>query len=132
MSLPLKHSNTGVNYLGVVHSDFIRALARSSQEYFFVPMRKGGKEGEKVVGIKLSAQCHSLPRPHKVKVARKEVNDTVQLSRIPDYDGSYRQVEVAVSEEISRILKDFSTIIFLSFTILVQVDTYLDLEALLN
>ena len=53
----------------------------------------------------LSAQCHSLPRPHKVKVARKEVNDTVQLSRIPDYDGSYRQVEVAVSEEISRIVR---------------------------
>ena len=87
----------------------------------------------------LSAQCHSLPRSHKVKVARKEVNDTVQLSRIPDYDGSYRQVEVAVSEEISKIVLFFTY----SWRILVQsffcpslfwfkVDTYLDLEALLN
>eukprot|EP00731_Ephydatia_muelleri_P017484 Em0010g582a len=41
----------------------------------------------------LSAQCHSFPRPHKAKAARKEVNDTVELSRIPDYDGSYRHVE---------------------------------------
>ncbi|KAL5459883.1 hypothetical protein EMCRGX_G033270 [Ephydatia muelleri] len=104
MSLPLKHSNTGVNYTWeCVHSDFLRARARSSQ---------GGKEGEKLLGIKLSgdicmealsfvgsfgltvsdsfyqalsAQCHSLPRPHKVKAARKEVNNMVQLSRIPDY-----------------------------------------------
>ena len=40
MSLPLKHSNTGVNYLECVHSDFIRASARLSLEDFFVPMRK--------------------------------------------------------------------------------------------
>ena len=50
----------------------------------------------------LSMQFESrLPRAHKVKAVRTELNETVELIRIPGYDGCYRHVENAVCEEIS-------------------------------
>eukprot|EP00731_Ephydatia_muelleri_P024481 Em0016g752a len=50
-----------------------------------------------------------LPRAHKVKAVRIELNETVELIRIPGYDGCYRHVENAVCEEISRLLVEFPT-----------------------
>ena len=47
----------------------------------------------------LSAQCHSLPRPHKVKPARKQVNDTVELNRMIMTDCTD-----TTKSEISRIV----------------------------
>eukprot|EP00731_Ephydatia_muelleri_P003916 Em0002g92a len=58
----------------------------------------------------LSMQFESrLPRAHKVKAVRTELNETVELIRIPGYDGCYRHVENAVCEEISRLLVEFPT-----------------------
>ena len=54
---------------------------------------------------KLSMQFESrLPRAHKVKAVRTELNETVELICIPGYDGCYRHVENAVCEEISRLV----------------------------
>ena len=52
----------------------------------------------------LSMQFERLPRLHKVKATRTELNETVELIRIPGYDGCYRHVEMAVCEEISRLV----------------------------
>ena len=52
----------------------------------------------------LSMKCDSLPRASKVKAARWEFNKTVELFSIPTFDGSYRHVETAIREEITRLV----------------------------
>ena len=52
----------------------------------------------------LSMKCNSLPRASKVKAARSELNKTVKLFSIPTFDGSYRHIETAIREEITRRL----------------------------
>ncbi|KAL5508984.1 hypothetical protein EMCRGX_G004257 [Ephydatia muelleri] len=51
----------------------------------------------------LSMKCDSLPRASKVKAARWEFNKTVEQFSIPTFDGSYRHVEMAIREEITRL-----------------------------
>ena len=55
----------------------------------------------------LSMKCDSLPRASKVKAARSELNKTVKLFSIPTFDGSYRHVETAIQEEITRLVSVF-------------------------
>lgn len=52
----------------------------------------------------LTMHCDSLPRAHKIKEARYELNAQVELFRFPNYDGSYRNVETAVCDEITRLV----------------------------
>ena len=54
----------------------------------------------------LSMKCDSLPRASKVKAARWEFNKTVEHFSIPTFDGSYRHVEMAIREEITRLVSD--------------------------
>ena len=58
----------------------------------------------------LSMKCDSLPRASKVKAARSELNKTVELFSIPTFDGSYRHVETAIREEITRLVSVFTNI----------------------
>ena len=58
----------------------------------------------------LSMKCDSLPRASKVKAARSELNKTVELFSIPTFDGSYRHVETAIREEITRLVSIFTNI----------------------
>ena len=58
----------------------------------------------------LSMKCDSLPRASKVKAARSELNKTVELFSIPTFDGSYRHVETAIQEEITRLVCVFTNI----------------------
>ena len=58
----------------------------------------------------LSMKCDSLPRASKVKAARSELNKTVKLFSIPTFDGSYRHVETAIQEEITRLVSVFTNI----------------------
>ena len=55
----------------------------------------------------LPMKCDSLPS--KVKAARSELNKTVELFSIPTFDGSYRHVETAIQEEITRMVSVFIT-----------------------
>ncbi|KAL5484389.1 hypothetical protein EMCRGX_G020878 [Ephydatia muelleri] len=55
-------------------------------------------------------KCDSLPRASKVKAARSELNKTVKLFSIPTFDGSYRHVETAIREEITRLLGECPTL----------------------
>ena len=57
-----------------------------------------------------SMKCNSLPRASKVKAARWEFNKTVELFSIPTFDGSYRHVEMAIQEEITRLVSVFTNI----------------------
>ena len=56
----------------------------------------------------LSMKCDSLPRASKVKAARSELNKTVKLFSIPTFDGSYRHIETAIREEITRLVSVFT------------------------
>ena len=56
----------------------------------------------------LSMKCDSLPRASKVKAARWEFNKTVEQFSIPTFDGSYRHVEMAIREEITRLVSVFT------------------------
>ena len=58
----------------------------------------------------LSMKCDSLPRASKVKAARWEFNKTVEQFSIPTFDGSYRHVEMAIREEITRLVSVFTNI----------------------
>ena len=58
----------------------------------------------------LSMKCDSLPRASKVKAARSELNKTVEQFSIPTFDGSYRHVEMAIREEITRLVSVFTNI----------------------
>ena len=58
----------------------------------------------------LSMKCDSLPRASKVKAAKSELNKTVKLFSIPTFDGSYRHVETAIREEITRLVSVFTNI----------------------
>ncbi|KAL5510507.1 hypothetical protein EMCRGX_G006065 [Ephydatia muelleri] len=58
----------------------------------------------------LSMKCDSLPRASKVKAARWEFNKTVEQFSIPTFDGSYRHVEMAIREEITRLLGECLTL----------------------
>ena len=71
----------------------------------------------------LSMNCDSLPRASKVKAARSELNKTeknshfrlelnkaVELFSIPTFDGSYRHIETAIREEITRLVSVFTNI----------------------
>ena len=58
----------------------------------------------------LSMKCDSRPRASKVKAARSELNKTVKLFSIPTFDGSYRHVETAIQEEITRLVSVFTNI----------------------
>ena len=58
----------------------------------------------------LSMKCDSLPRASKFKAARSELNKTVKLFCIPTFDGSYRHVETAIQEEITRLVSVFTNI----------------------
>ena len=55
-----------------------------------------------------SMKCDSLPRASKVKAARWEFNKTVEQFSIPTFDGSYRHVEMAIREEITRLVSVFT------------------------
>ena len=57
----------------------------------------------------LSMKCDSLPRASKVKAARWEFKTVEQFS-IPTFDGSYRHVEMAIREEITRLVSVFTNI----------------------
>ena len=46
----------------------------------------------------------------KVKAARWEFNKTVEQFSIPTFDGSYRHVEMAIREEITRLVSVFTNI----------------------
>ena len=58
----------------------------------------------------LSMKCDNLPRASKVKAAKSELNKTVELFSIPTFDGSYRHVETAIREEITRLVSIFTNI----------------------
>ena len=58
----------------------------------------------------LSMKCDSLPRASKVKVARSELNKNSETFSIPTFDGSYRHVETAIQEEITRLVSVFTNI----------------------
>ena len=58
----------------------------------------------------LSMKCDSLPRASKVKAAKSELNKTVKLFSIPTFDGSYRHVETAIREGITRLVSVFTNI----------------------
>ena len=52
----------------------------------------------------LSMKCDSFPRASKVKAARWEFNKSVEQFSIPTFDGSYKHVEMAIREEITRLV----------------------------
>ena len=58
----------------------------------------------------LSMKCDSLPRASKVSAAKSELNKTVKLFSIPTFDVSYRHVETAIQEEITRLVSVFTNI----------------------
>ena len=58
----------------------------------------------------LSMKCDSLPRASKVSAAKSELNKTLKLFSIPTFDGSYRHVEMAIREEITRLVSVFTNI----------------------
>ena len=58
----------------------------------------------------LSMKCDSLPTASKVSAAKSELNKTVKLFSFPTFDGSYRHVETAIREEITRLVSVFTNI----------------------
>ena len=45
-----------------------------------------------------------LPRSHSIKKARTDLNHTMQLTRIPGYEGAYRSFERSLCEQLSNMV----------------------------
>ena len=49
---------------------------------------------------------HSLPRSYKVKQTRQQLNNSVEINRIPGYEDVYRPFEKTLAEELSRLVSN--------------------------
>eukprot|EP00731_Ephydatia_muelleri_P003367 Em0001g3367a len=50
-----------------------------------------------------------LPRSHSIKKARTDLNHTMQLTRIPGYEGAYRSFERSLCEQLSNMIAQDAT-----------------------
>ena len=63
-----------------------------------------------------------LPRSHAVKKARTDLNHTLQLTRIPGYEGAYRSFERSLCEQLSTMVSITVLCTCILFTMLSATD----------